>query len=60
MCPHRLIRVCAARTDYCVPQQALTARDVRTVDAGKARGKTIAGAWSALKNGQVRAICNAG
>ena len=47
--------VCAARTDCRVPQQALTAREAGTVDAGKASGKATAGAWHAILNGKVRA-----
>jgi len=60
VCHRRRSCVCAARTDCRVPQQALTAREARTVDAGKASGKANAGAWDAIKNGQVRAKYNAG
>jgi len=43
-----------------VPQQALTTREAETVDAGKASGTATAGAWRAIKNGQVRAKYNTG
>ena len=53
MCPHCLIRVCTARTDCCVPQQALTDREARTVDAGKASGEATSTAWEKEYQGQV-------
>jgi len=53
MCPHRLMCVCAARTDYCVPQQALTDREAKTVDAGKASGEATSTAWEKERQGEV-------
>jgi len=58
MCPHRLIRVCATRADCHVPQQALTTREEKTVDADKAAGKETAEAWSDVWNGKVQANKN--
>jgi len=59
VCPRRRISVCAVRTDCRVPQQALTTREARTVDAGtasgKALGKATATAWEKEHTGQV--IC---
>jgi len=55
VCPRRRISVCAARTDCRVPQQALTTREARTVDAGTALEKATAGAWKKEHKGQV--IC---
>jgi len=60
MCPHRPVRVCATRADCYVPQQALTDREARTVDVGKAvaAGKETAEAWSNVWNGKVQAYKN--
>jgi len=54
MCPHRLIRVCAARADCCVPQQTLTTREAKTVDACKVSGAATATVWD--KEGQGKVI----
>jgi len=54
MCPHRLIRVSAARADCHVPQQALTTWQAKTVDAQKAAGAATATAWD--KEGQGKVI----
>jgi len=51
--PRHRISVCAARTDCRVPQQALTAREARTVDAGKASGRATATAQDKERTGQV-------
>jgi len=58
MCPYRLIRVCATRADSYVSQQALTTREAKTVDKGKAAGKETAEAWSNVWNGKVQAYNN--
>jgi len=48
------MRVCAARADCHVPQQALTTWEAKTVDAGKETAK----AWSNVWNGKVQANKN--
>jgi len=53
MCPHRLIRVSATRADCHVPQQALTTREEKTVDAEKAAGEATSTAWDKDRKGQV-------
>jgi len=55
VCHRRRSCVCAARTDCRVPQQALTAREAATVDAGTESGKATAGARDAMMNGQASA-----
>jgi len=41
-----------------VSQQALTTREAKTVDKGKAAGKETAEAWSNVWNGKVQAYNN--
>jgi len=53
MCPHRLIRVCATRADCYVSQQALTTREAKTVDTGKASGEATSTAWDKEYQGKV-------
>ena len=58
MRPPRIIRVCATRADCHVSLQALTTREAKTVDKGKAAGKETAEAWSNVWNGKVQAYNN--
>jgi len=53
--PPRIIRVCATRADCHVSPQALTTRETKTVDTGKAAGEATSTAWDKAYQGKV--IC---